>query len=292
MTADSLRFNGVLAGSIFLHALFFLFVFALPGGTPDPDLVRVYHVNVVEAPARPKVRQLELSTQPISELKLEAPSLKLETPPETAVPAAERPPAAPPAPPPAVPSPAAVAPAQIQTKATPPAPAATLPKLPAAPKERQPAPPAPPSTREEAAPPPLPPAAPEPQRRSAIERVRQKVDRLNLEFEKTVIHKAGESAPGQRMAKSPISLRRYLNTVQEAITENYKFPGGFDKNLWVRVRLTIQRDGTITKTEILESSGNERFDYAARIALRRAKLPPIPDGIEGDSITQVIKFTP
>jgi TonB family protein len=81
-------------------------------------------------------------------------------------------------------------------------------------------------------------------------------------------------------------------SVQEEVQRKYKFPGGFDKNLWVRVRLVIARDGTIRNITFLERSGNEHFDRAALLSIRRTKLPPIPDGIEGDTISQVVLFRP
>ncbi|MCZ6628976.1 MAG: TonB family protein [SAR324 cluster bacterium] len=300
MSADSLQFNGVLGGTLVLHLLLFLFVFALPGGAPNPEMVRIYRVKVVEAPARPTVKRLELSTQPISELKLETPALSLEAPPESETPALERPPQVPPPEPPAV-SPAApaaqpVAPPPKAAEADPVPNIRALRELPSAPapaaRERVQAPPPPARSTQQASAPPLAPpvAEQEPQRPTLLERVRSRVEKF--EFEKTTIQKAGEPGATAAVVRSPISLRMYLNRVQEAIMENYSFPGGFKEGLWVRMRLTILRDGTISKMEILESSGDARFDYAAKIALRRTKLPDIPQGIEGESITQVIKFTP
>jgi TonB family protein len=84
----------------------------------------------------------------------------------------------------------------------------------------------------------------------------------------------------------------FKTTVQEEVQKKYQFPGGFDKELWVRVRITIDRDGTISNVTFLERSGNEHFDRAALLSIRRTKLPPIPDGIEGDTITQVVVFRP
>ena len=92
--------------------------------------------------------------------------------------------------------------------------------------------------------------------------------------------------------RSRISLRMYQASVQEEVQKKYKFPGGFDKNLWVRVRLTIARDGSVRNITFLERSGNEHFDRAALLSIRRTRLPPIPDGIKGDTITQVVLFRP
>ena len=270
---------------MFLHVVIFFFLFALPAGTPDPDLVRVYRVNVVEAPPRPKVRRLDVSTTPISELSLEAPSLSLQAPPEAAPSVPDAPPTAPPletAVPP--PTPQAAAPALPRTRE--PAPLPVLPKAPAA--AAQPVPPRPPAPARESAAPPLPPSTVGEERPpSALEETRSKVERLRL--------RPPAPAPpvtGTRPPRSRVSLRMFKATVQEEVQKKYQFPGGFDKELWVRVRITIDRDGTISNVTFLERSGNEHFDRAALLSIRRTKLPPIPDGIEGDTITQVVVFRP
>ena len=82
MTHDGTRFGGALAGSTLLHAIMFFFLFALPASVPNPEMVRIYKVSVVEAPRQPRARRLEVSTNPISALKLESPTLSVETPPE------------------------------------------------------------------------------------------------------------------------------------------------------------------------------------------------------------------
>lgn len=60
----------------------------------------------------------------------------------------------------------------------------------------------------------------------------------------------------------------------------------------MRVRITIERDGTVSNVTFLERSGNENFDRAALLSIRRTNLPPIPDGIQGDTITQIVVFRP
>lgn len=119
--------------------------------------------------------------------------------------------------------------------------------------------------------------------------------RLRMEQSRARMPEPGpavDALGSSRAPRSRISLRMYKASVQEEVQRKYKFPGGFDKSLWVRVRLVIARDGGILGITFLERSGNEHFDRAALLSIRRTKLPPVPDGIEGDSITQVVLFRP
>lgn len=291
MTQDGTRFGGALAGSVLLHAILFIFLFALPAGVPNPEMVRIYRISVVEAPPQPKARRLEISTKPISALKLESPTLSVETPPEipdapTSAPPLQTEPAPeiPDAPTSAPPPPQATAPARLPALPTAPAaaPAAARapsppPKAPAQPPE---APPLPPTVA---------PKAPS-QPPSLLEQMRLRVEQLKTRSPEPAPPLSSDSST--RTPRSRISLRMYKTSVQEEVQRKYKFPGGFDKDLWVRVRLVIARDGTIRNITFLERSGNEHFDRAALLSIRRTKLPPIPDGIEGDTISQVVLFRP
>jgi TonB family protein len=269
-----------------LHVTFFFFLFALPAGVPSPELVRIYKVKVVEAPRQPKARRLEVSTQPISELRLESPPAIPEPPPTPPPSKAAAPPLQPPSPKPATPA-AVPEPPTLKT-ATP----AELPALPAPPKQSStppavtaPKPETPASVKSV-----RPGAVPPKQEPSAMEQAR-----LRVEQSKARMPEPGPPvvSPGaSRAPRSRISLRMYKASVQEEVQRKYKFPGGFDKSLWVRVRLVIARDGSIRGITFLERSGNEHFDRAALLSIRRTRLPPVPDNIEGDSITQVVLFRP
>lgn len=296
MTGENLRFNGWFAGSLFAHLGLFFLLFLLPA-PGNGELVTIYRVNVVEAPARPKVKKLTISTRSISELDLEAPSLNPEAPPLEAPQA----PAAPEALPSAAPDPAAVPPPPVALTARPApqgvpppqgeAPAqGALPALPpvqprAAPQaralEKPQGPPAPPRREDVAQPAPTP-----------LEKLRPRVEQINLKIEQAPPSAPGVERPQGAGPSSLLSLRLFWNRVSEAIKENYSFPGSFESGLLVRVRLTIERDGTLSEIVVVTSSGNESFDYAAIIALRRTKFPPLPDGYEGATMTQVIGFSP
>jgi TonB family protein len=295
VTGDNFFFNGVLTGSLLFHLLVFALVVVLPA-PQGGDMVTIYRVNVVEAPSRPKVRDLKVATSPLSALQLEAPTLKPEIPPPEAPEAAPPVLAAPPsALPQAPPAPTPQLPVVPQGEvAAPEAPSAKLPELPPGPP-RQPEVPQPPAVRAPVAPPP-PPAAAVPELPKAgptpMEQLRSKVARLEVRLEEAPPEVPGQGRAEPRSASSLLSLRLFLNRVQEAVKRSYKFPGGFEPGLQVRIRLTIERDGSVSETEIITPSGDDRFDYAAMLALRRAKFPPIPAAVEEDRITRVISFSP
>ncbi|HEX9844017.1 MAG TPA: TonB C-terminal domain-containing protein [bacterium] len=306
MTREAWLFQRALLISLVLHALLLILFFTLPGGGPA-EPVQIYTVRIAEAPARPEARELTLSTDAISALKLEGPSLRpdqppLATPEQAEVPEIERLPA--PAPPT---SPAARAPSAAPTPpgsepATPgvqppSAPASrappALPGLPAQPPTRAPRAPAPPAVRSPGAQVLAPPAAvdEEPQRPSAMEQLRSKVQSLNLQVE-TAPPQAGTTAPVPSRERNVLSLRMYSNRVREAVKEQYTFPGSFDASLRARVRVVLNRDGSVRGTELLESSGNERFDrLVCMSAFNNARIPPVPQNIEGEGDTLTLYFT-
>jgi len=293
VTSENTLFQRFWVASLLGHITFFVFLFVLPTGSPQQTL-SVYTVTIVDVPAQPPVRALDLSTGAISELKLESASLvpdiipptKMEVPSAGMItpPSAESPLAAPPKLPSAAPAPKA--PAAITGESA-------LPSLPT-PMPEVPQPSAPATL-------PSPPVADAPQASapqttalpsSPLDKLREKVQSLQIEFEPVEKGTAGTGMAAPDSASSMISLRIYQNRLQEAIKRNYKFPGNFPDGLQARVRVTINRDGSVTALEIAESSGNKQFDYAAMLALRRAKFPPLPDSVENDTLTQVILFSP
>jgi TonB family protein len=272
-------------------------------------------VRILEAPAQPEARALELSTDAISALKLESPSLSTDAPPpappppeEAEVPAAERfPSLAPPSaarpsltPPQAPAAPAPPEPAPPASSAAPGA-ARELPRLPGVPAPRPPAaaprppaaaprPPAAPSPGARSVAPPLP-GVEEPERQSAMERLRSKVRTLDLQVEAAPPERPATAAAPAR-EQNVLALRLYSNRVREAVKEQYAFPGGFAPGLRTRVRVTLNRDGSVRATEILESSGNDRFDQLVCLAaIRNAKIPPVPQAVEGEGDTLRLHFT-
>ncbi len=312
MTSGNFLFNGVFSGSLLVHLLVFAVFFALPS-SPSGEMVTIYHINVIEAPSRPRVRDLDVSTRVISELKLEAPSLRpeiLSPEPEENAPSSlpglpgtgAEPPEAPLPPitipaapalssqprPPAAPVTQPEPEARKTARAALPRPPSSAPPRPEPPKPPRlesalPRPPssAPPKISE------LPRAAPSPE-----EQLRSKIARGEVRFEEPPPDSAEREREKSRAVGSVLSLRLFLNRVQEAVQEQFTFPGGFEQGLQVRIRLTIERDGKVSSAEIVTSSGNPQFDYAATLAWRRAKFPPFPSSIEEERITRIISFSP
>lgn len=75
-----------------------------------------------------------------------------------------------------------------------------------------------------------------------------------------------------------IDLHPYIHQAKAIIQSRWDPPKGLEHKRTVAV-FTIQRDGTITDSEIIESSGVESLDKAALAALAKASpLPPLPEG--------------
>jgi TonB family protein len=131
----------------------------------------------------------------------------------------------------------------------------------------------------------------EPERQSAMERLRSKVRTLDLQVEAAPPERPATAAAPAR-EQNVLALRLYSNRVREAVKEQYTFPGSFDASLRARVRVVLNRDGSVRGTELLESSGNERFDrLVCMSAFNNARIPPVPQNIEGEGDTLTLYFT-
>jgi TonB family protein len=307
LTAPDSRFGIVMAGSLLAHSLLLGVLMLLPAGGGPSQTIPIYTVKIVEAPQIPEARVLDLSPALRRELHLEAPSLTPDAPPLPTAPApdvtgleAPAPPSptaalspAPTAPSLAAPRPGTAPAQQPSTELVLPAPPA-LPQPPAPRVARRPpgaAPSAPPGApgRTSAASPPPPPDAP-----SLEERLRSKVQSLNLQVESAEpAPGARPEAPAEQREQSLISLRLFQNTVRERVKKNYTFPGSFPEDLRARVRVVLERSGKLKTAELVESSGNDRFDKLVCLAaIRNAKYPPVPESVEGDPHTLYLTCSP
>ena len=78
----------------------------------------------------------------------------------------------------------------------------------------------------------------------------------------------------------PLALRLFANRVEEAVKENYSFPGKFDPNLRSIVRVTVSKDGSKENIVLAKSSGDERFDRLVCLAhINATRFPPIPEDV-------------
>ncbi len=287
MTHEDRAFPWLVLASLAVHALAMAVLAVAPGGTGRDNPVQIYTVQIVEAPAPPEARVLTLeppTSRPAPAPAAEEPRL--------------RPLGAPPLLPagpnraPALPAPKAAGEIQVSPNLPktglppPPSAAAPFPEPPAVPApraaqpERSPAEPA----RSTAAPE-IPQPAPRP-----MERLKQKVEQLKLQVEPVP---TARSAAGQSDPKSLLALRLFHNTVRERVQSNYSFPGTFPPALKARVRVVVARDGTQRSLELIESSGNTRFDTLVCLAaIRRSHLPPVPASVEGDTVTLTLTCSP
>jgi len=306
LTREAWFIQRALLVSLILHVFLLALFFTLPGGGPA-EPVQIYTVRIMEAPARPEAHALTLSTDAISALKLESPSLSPDAPPlpqpaQEDVPDVEQLPQTAATPQAGLPPSAAPSMTPPAPSATPAAPAAqppsgALPALPGLPPQAPPtaAPGRPPSAQSPGAqvlaPPPPSLPADDASRPTALQQLGSKVRSLQLEVQ-TAPPGAQRPTPVPGAERNVLSLRMYSNRVREAVKEHYTFPGAFDASLRTRVRVELNRDGTVRSAEILESSGNERFDRLVCLAaFHKAEIPPIPRGIAAERNSLTLYFT-
>ena len=96
-------------------------------------------------------------------------------------------------------------------------------------------------------------------------------------LEAPAAHTGGGEQVGR--AEDGIRIHMYRIDVYELIKNNWSFPAHGDESPTAIVVLTVQKNGTILKTHMTQSSGNERFDQSVMKAIKRSDpLPPFPDG--------------
>ncbi|HJV89639.1 MAG TPA: TonB C-terminal domain-containing protein [Holophagaceae bacterium] len=82
----------------------------------------------------------------------------------------------------------------------------------------------------------------------------------------------------------------YLNQVQAQITANWNRMGGQQGR--VQVYFRIRRDGTLAgEPKLVSESGHASLDESARMAVKRAQLPRLPDGYEAEWLGVYMWFT-
>lgn len=286
MTRVEHAFPWLVLGSLAVHAAGVAFLALAPGGSGQRnDRVQVYSVQIVEAPAPPEARILPLEP-PVNRPALTAPLIAPAAP---ALPKAV-PPALTAAPGKAPGLPAPVPGGHNQVLLAPP----PLPEVSRAPKPGQPPPPFPAAPSAAG-------GAPEsgeadgslsavPSPAQPLELLKRKVDQMKLQVETPAAPRPGARETDQ---DSSMSLRLFHNAVRERVQKNYSFPGTFPPHLRTRVRLVVARDGSERSAEIVQSSGNERFDQLVCLAaIRNSRFPPVPDAVPGDTVTMTLTCSP
>jgi TonB family protein len=127
-----------------------------------------------------------------------------------------------------------------------------------------------------------------------MERARRRVEAVAPVAPGTAVPGAAEPESGEGgRERGFVSLRLWQNSVRERVKRNYSFPGTFPPGLRARVRIAVDRGGTFLSAELVESSGNGRFDNLVCLAaVRNTRYPPLPKAVEEDTHTFFLTCTP
>ena len=96
---------------------------------------------------------------------------------------------------------------------------------------------------------------------------------------------------------SPVGTARseYTEKVVSQVRENWFFPEDLEveQDDFIRVAITIGKDGAITDSEVVESSGNDQFNsYALECLTASSPVEPLPDEIGKDAMELELRFRP
>jgi hypothetical protein len=276
------RFARMMLASLAVHALVVALLAVAPGGGGRISQVQVYTVQIIEGPAPPEARALALEPP---EGRLALPATPVPPPPRLTAPVLSGGSAPLRAPALSAPeAPRGKGDTSVTLKAPgAPAQATDLPALPGSA--------APPGVRARPASPtaPAPPELAAPGSSRPMEQLRKKVEQIHLEVETP----AAKGQPGQEESGSLLDLRLFHNAVRERVQQNYKFPGTFPATLHARVRVVVGRDGTKRSVDLIESSGDTRFDTLVCLAaIRNSRLPRVPEALQGDTVTLLLTCSP
>lgn len=83
----------------------------------------------------------------------------------------------------------------------------------------------------------------------------------------------------------------YINQLVAALSSKWRRPPVPERIDDARWYFRIQRDGTVTEIRLVDESGSQVFDSAARRAIESATLPPLPRSYDKDylGITVVMR---
>ena len=112
-----------------------------------------------------------------------------------------------------------------------------------------------------------------------IELLEQEVDKIRLE----IASPAGTAGS------------EYTKKVTSQIRENWFYPEDLkvQQDDFVRVVVTIGKDGAITESEVVESSDNDQFNsYALECLETSSPVEPIPDELGKDTMELELRFRP
>ena len=84
----------------------------------------------------------------------------------------------------------------------------------------------------------------------------------------------------------------YVSSLQKSLDKNWNVRQGFSNRVYAQVAFTIQKNGSLAKIEIEESSKNDVFDGAALRAVETSNpMPPLPAGFQESELRVHVRFT-
>ena len=119
----------------------------------------------------------------------------------------------------------------------------------------------------------------------ALEKIKKKVEEGKNDSDSPVVsrldlpdEKSGQTSLSGR-AENGITIHLYRMEIYDLIKSHWSLPALDDENLAAVIELTVKSNGTIIKTRMTQSSGNERFDRSVLKAIKLSDpLPPFPEG--------------
>ena len=123
----------------------------------------------------------------------------------------------------------------------------------------------------------------DPEKQKELEK---RVDHLQIEVDKLRQSIEAPRNPGEA---------DYLSEVMERVKENWFFPEDLEvkSDEFLKVAVTIKRDGTVTDQRVVESSGNDQFNAHALESLTKSiPLPSIPAEMNREFIEVELSFKP
>jgi TonB family protein len=85
----------------------------------------------------------------------------------------------------------------------------------------------------------------------------------------------------------------WVNQFKNQLYEHWVLPPATPegRRLRVKVELTVERSGAVSRVRVLEGSRNADFDQAAQAAVRGARFLPLPKAFPAASLTIELPFT-
>ncbi len=104
----------------------------------------------------------------------------------------------------------------------------------------------------------------------------------NSELQKIILEgnkvSQGSSTTGDSIDQANQAYVRYVQKLPDRVKPHWKLPSYLlDRNLRCRVRIFLDRNGKILKSQVIESSGEEEFDAKALEAVKQSSPLPAPE---------------